>query len=62
MRADITPETRRIKNYKNRDKSTEAEERKAESKNKSNAAQIKRLDDRLGVGIGAARERQRLMT
>ena len=59
---DITPETRRIKEYKNRDKSAEAEERKTEAKQRRNEAQIKALDDRLGVGIGAAKERRRLMS
>ena len=59
---DTTPETRRVRDYKNRDKLAEAEKRKTEAKRRSNEAQIKALDDRLGVGIGAAKERQRLMS
>ena len=59
---DTTPETRRIRDYKNRDKSAEAEQRKTEAKRRNNEAQIKVLDNRLGVGIGAAKERQRLMS
>lgn len=59
---DITEATRYIRDHKNRDKSVEAEERKKESKARSNQAQIRILDDRLGVGIGAAKERRRLMT
>ncbi len=61
MKHDITEKTREVRDYKNRDKETEAEERKAESKARSNAARIKVLDDRLGVGVGAAKERNRLM-
>ena len=61
MRGDITEATRAIRDHKNRDKSAEAEERKAESRKRSNAERIKILDDRLGVGIGAAKERRRLM-
>ena len=45
-----------------RDKATEAEERKQAARVQSNAERIKILDARLGVGIGAAKERRRLMT
>ncbi len=61
MRGNITEATRTVRNHKNRDKAAEAEERKIESRKLSNAAQIQRLDDRLGVGVGAAKERKRLM-
>ena len=61
MSRDITEATRAIRDHKNRDKSAEAAERKEEARKSSNAAQIKRLDDRLGAGIGAAKERRRLM-
>ncbi len=44
-----------------RDKATEAEKRKQVARAQSNAERIKILDARLGVGIGAAKERRRLM-
>ncbi len=62
MRGNITETTRAVRDHKNRDKSAEAEERKTEARKINNQTQIKRLDDRLGVGIGAAKERRRLMS
>jgi len=50
-----------IRDHKNRDKAAEADYLKAERKRLTNQEQLKRLDDRLGVGIGAAKERRRLM-
>lgn len=62
MKHDTTEATRAIRDHKNRDKSAEAEERKIEARKQNNAARIKILDDRLGVGVGAAKERRRLMS
>ena len=61
MRQDTTEKTRTVRNHKNRDKAAEVEERKIARTRLSSQAQIKALDDRLGVGIGAAKERRRLM-
>ncbi len=60
MRGNITEETREVRDHKNRDKAEEAKERKRARTKINNQAQIKILDDRLGVGIGAVKERQRL--
>ena len=60
MRYNITEATRTVRNHKNRDKSAEAEERGEKSKQQSNAERINILDERLGVGVGAVKERQRL--
>ena len=60
MRGNITEKTREVRNHKNRDKSAEMEERKRARIRLTNQAQIKVLDDRLGVGVGAVKERQRL--
>ena len=60
MSHDITQKTREVRDHKNRDKPTEAEERKQAARVQSNAERIKILDARLGVGIGAAKERRRL--
>jgi hypothetical protein len=49
-----------ITDYKNRDKQAEADERMVYRKGLSNAEQLKRLDTRLGSGIGAISERKRL--
>ena len=62
MNRDITQKTREVRDHKNRDRATEAEERKQAARVQSNAERIKILDARLGVGIGAAKERRRLMT
>ena len=62
MRGNITEKTREVRDHKNRDKATEAEERRTKSKQQSNAERIKILDERLGVGVGAAKERRRLMS
>ena len=62
MRGNITEATRAVRDHKNRDKPAEAEERKTEARKINNQTQIKRLDDRLGVGVGAAKERRRLMS
>ena len=56
----ITDETRRIRDYKNRDKSAEAEDRFAEAHRRGAEKQIAILDTRLGVGVGAVKERGRL--
>ena len=56
----ITDETRKIRDHKNRDKSAEAEDRFAEAHRRGAQAQLTRLDARLGVGVGAAKERGRL--
>ena len=56
----ITEETRRIRDYKNRDKSAEAENRFAEAHRHGAEKQIAILDARLGVGVGAVKERGRL--
>ncbi len=45
MRGNITEATRMVRNYKNRDKSAEAEKRKEKSKQQSNAERIKVLDE-----------------
>lgn len=55
---EITEKTREVRDHKNRDKTEEAEERKRARVKLNNQAQIKALDDRLGVG--AVRERTRL--
>ncbi len=60
MRGNITEKTREVRNYQNRDKAEEVEERKHARAKINNQAQIKILDDRLGVGVGAVKERQRL--
>ncbi len=57
MRGNITEKTREVRNHKNRDKSAEVEERKRARIRLTNQAQIKVLDDRLGVGVGAMKER-----
>ncbi len=57
---NISEETRRIRDYKNRDKSVEAADRMEEANRRNAQEQIDVLDTRLGKGIGAARERQRL--
>ena len=61
MRHDTTPATRAIRDHKNRNKKTEAEDRQFERNTLTNKEQLNELDDRLGVGIGAAKERKRLM-
>ena len=61
MRGNITEKTRAVRDRKNRNKAAEVEERKLARTRLSSQAQIKALDDRLGVGIGAAKERKRLM-
>lgn len=62
MKHDITEKTRKIRDRKNRNKTEEAEERKRARVKLNNQAQIKVLDDRLGVGVGAVKERRRLMS
>ncbi len=61
MRGNITEKTRGIRNFKNRDKATEAEDMFKAARVQSNAERIKILDARLGIGVGAAKERRRLM-
>ena len=60
MRSNITEETREVRDHKNRDKAEKAEERKRARTKINNQAQIKILDDRLGAGVGAVKERGRL--
>ena len=60
MKHDTTEKTREVRDHKNRDKVEEAKERKRARTKINNQAQIKILDDRLGVGIGAVKERGRL--
>ena len=61
MRHNITEATRMVRDHKKRNKTTEAKERQLERDTRTNESQIKELDNRLGVGIGAAKERKRLM-
>jgi hypothetical protein len=49
-----------VKEYKKRDKHAEANERMVYRKGLSNAEQLKRLDARLGIGVGAISERRKL--
>jgi len=49
-----------IKDYKNRNKHAEANERMVYRKGLTDAEQLKRLDQRLGNGIGARNERKRI--
>ena len=57
---DISEETCRIRDHKNRDKRVEAEERQSYRNQLSNETQLSMLDRRLGSGIGAKKERRRL--
>lgn len=57
---NISDETRRIRDHKNRDKSAEAEDRQKLAAKHNAEVQIKVLDARLGVGVGAVKERTRL--
>ncbi len=57
---EISEETRRIRDYKNRDKYTEAKALAVVRKTRNNKQQIAELDARLGVNIGAKKERKRL--
>ncbi len=49
-----------VRDKKNRDKNAEAKKRNDYRKGLSDADQIKRLDGRLGTGIGARIERAKL--
>ena len=53
-------ETRRVRDYKNRDKSVEALERQKERDFKNATKQLLVLDERLGTGIGSQKERAKL--
>ena len=53
-------ETRRIRDYKNRNKAEESLERQKIRDSRRAVEQLKELDRRLGVGIGANKERNRL--
>lgn len=53
-------ESRKIRDYKNRDKAEEALERQKIRNNRKAVDQLKELDRRLGTGIGATKERSRL--
>jgi len=56
----ITDKTREIRNFKSRDKSAEAQCRREDRAAKTNLNQLDVLDRRLGFGLGAKRERNRL--
>ncbi len=56
----ITEKTRGIRNFKSRDKSAEAQCRRKARATKTNRIQLDALDRRLGVGVGAVKERARL--
>ena len=58
---DITEATRKVRDHKNRDKQKEALERNVYRTAQTNEQQIRRLGIRLGSGVGAARERERLL-
>jgi len=60
MSENETNETDRIKEYKNRDKASESEERNDYRRSKSAIEQIEILDKRVGKGVGAKSERARL--
>ncbi len=60
MSESETNETIRIKEYKNRDKGEEVRERDSYRQSLSAQEQIKALDLRLGIGLGAVKERTRL--
>jgi len=55
-----TEETRRIHNHKTCDKAGEARERNVYRTSIGDVEQLARLNARLGVGVGAKRERARL--
>ena len=57
---EISEETRRIRDYKNRDKHAEAEALIAVRKTRSDEQQITELDRRLGTNVGAKKERKKL--
>jgi hypothetical protein len=61
MKGDITEKTREVRNHKNRDRHSEAQERQEYRDTLSNSQQVSGLDIRLGHGIGATKERERLM-
>jgi hypothetical protein len=50
-----------VKDHKNRNKNAEANERMVYRKGLTDAEQLTRLDNRLGTGIGAGRERAKLI-
>lgn len=58
---EMTEKTRMVRDHKNRDKREEALERDIYRTAQTDAQQIRRLDNRLGGGVGAARERERLL-
>ena len=57
---NISEETRRIRDHKNRDKSVEAEKRQSCRDKLSSETQLGILNWRLGKNIGAKKERKRL--
>ena len=56
----MSEEKDRIRNHKNRDKAVETLERQKIRNSIRAVDQLKILDERLGVGIGANKERNRL--
>lgn len=59
-RREISEKTRQVRDHKNRDKREEADERNAFCATLSPKQRIAGLDQMLGVGVGAKRERARL--
>ncbi|KKM26677.1 hypothetical protein LCGC14_1582410 [marine sediment metagenome] len=57
---DKSPETLRIQRHKQRDKRALHDARIVEHNKLTAQEQLMRLDNRLGVGIGAVKERKRL--
>ena len=57
---EMTQKTRDVRDYIQRDKREEAEERQEERSRLTSAQQLVNLDQRLGKGKGAKKERKRL--
>lgn len=57
---EMTQKTRDVRDFKNRDRREEAEERQGERSRLTSAQQVACLDQRLGKGVGAVKERRRL--
>jgi hypothetical protein len=57
---EMTQKTRDVRDYMQRDKREEAEERQEDRSRLTSAQQVACLDQRLGKGVGAVKERKRL--